>query len=256
MPRSYGPEPGQAGFSTPQLGFAPAGANIGAGVPGDITYRPSWDEIAHTDSQRGTLTANQIAAQGFASPGGLPGAFGAGPIGPAGTTSPPGSGFGTGTGSAPGANVFTGDGGAGVLKSSQDPGVIGRQLLTDILKNGIPEDRLRQMLENTELAYNTAAGKARGLTYGSGAGESGVARLSRGNIEMSRGAGKARNLREFEQFRVDSQMRYFDQWLKNYNNAYAIAQGGAQLPDNGSGWEQFAVELAKIWVQGQATGSG
>jgi hypothetical protein len=106
----------------------------------------------------------------------------------------------------------------------------GTDYLLDIVQNGIPEDRLRQMLENTELAYNTAGSQARGLTYGSGGGESGVAKMSRGNIEMARGAGKARDIREFEQYRNQTILQTIQSWLDDYNNAYAIKQGAAAGP--------------------------
>ena len=144
------------------------------------------------------------------------------------------------------------------ITASQDPLALGKAQLAKLLADPyqVSEAPLRQSLENTELAYNTAANRARETAYGAGAGEGGVSKQLRGNIEMSRGADKARNLREFEQHRQevgDQRLQAYFQYLDAYNNALAIATGQAQNKSgNGSpDYGDLFVKYGLDWLFGE-----
>jgi hypothetical protein len=130
----------------------------------------------------------------------------------------------------------------------------------------IPDARLNQMLEGTELAFNRAGNQARQFGLSSGAGHGGVSQMNQGNIQMARGAEQARNLREFEQFRTalgDQRIGSLtDMFWSNMNQGEGVLRGtqtggGSDTED----WLNYATAVLSLasafcWVARVVYGPG
>jgi len=114
----------------------------------------------------------------------------------------------------------------------------------------IPDARLNEMLEGTELAFNRAGNQARQFGLSSGAGHGGVSQMNQGNVQMARGAEQARNLREFEQFRTmlgDQRIGSLtDMFWDNYNQSEGVLRG-TQTGGGGSDWGDYLQAFAAIY---------
>lgn len=119
-------------------------------------------------------------------------------------------------------------------------GPLGASWAADVLADpyNIPDDMLREMLENTELAYNRAEGDARQRLLSSGAGRGGVAQGIQGQLGVARGASQARDVRDWTKYRTqlgDERLaRLWLPYMSQYNNAIAAMMGAPQRPESPS----------------------
>jgi hypothetical protein len=109
---------------------------------------------------------------------------------------------------------------------------------------GLPNDAgLRASLEATELGYNRAGHQIRAAGLGSGGGHGGVQRGFGAQNELARGAAQARDLREWDQYRIDrgdDTMDRIIRWQNAYNQAYGISMGVPPEYDSTGDWLQLA----------------
>ncbi len=125
-------------------------------------------------------------------------------------------------------------------------------LLADPYNRMISDAAEKQTLENTNTAFDAARGKMRADTLQSGAGESGVARgMSRG-LELARGQTQAKNVRDFEQYKVDTGDKRLHDLGLNYlalqNNARSGQPGGNQQDNKTDQYLQYALTIAALFA--------
>lgn len=142
------------------------------------------------------------------------------------------------------------------LFQSTAPGAGGlswlQYILADPYNRMITDASERQTLENTNTAFDAARGKMRSDALQSGAGESGVAAGQARGLELSRGATQAKNVRDYEQYKVDTGDKRLQSLLMPYlaqSNA-AITGNSTPPPQDNSTQQylQYAALIASLFV--------
>lgn len=133
-------------------------------------------------------------------------------------------------------------------------GGFGMAHLAEILRDpyNLPDDRLRDMMQNTEVGYNKAGQAIKEAGLQSGAGFGGVAGKAGQQVELAKGAEQARNMREYEQWRQETGDRRLNAlllpYLQTVNQAAGVAEGvpAQSGPSSTDQWLQYAMMLASI----------
>jgi hypothetical protein len=137
------------------------------------------------------------------------------------------------------------------------PGFAGNAWLTYLM--GDPYNRMisdsaeKQTLDNTNTAFDAARGKMKSDALQSGAAEGGVAKGESNALELAKGNTQAKNVRDFEQYKVDTGDKRLQQLLIPYlaqaNNRQAgVGSNQGSSNDNTQQYLQYASLIASLFA--------
>ncbi len=125
-------------------------------------------------------------------------------------------------------------------------------LMADPYNRMVTDASERESLDATNTAFDAARGRMKADALQSGAGQSGVARGMSKGLELSRGATQAKNVRDFEKYKVDlGDKRLKDmglQWLNLQNASRGQSQSNQNQGSNSDDYLKLAVTIASLFA--------
>lgn len=117
-------------------------------------------------------------------------------------------------------------------------------LLADPYNRQITDSAEKNALEGTNTAFDAARGRMRSDALQSGAGGSGVARGQSQALELARGAQQAKNVRDFEQQKVDLGDKRLRELGLPLLAQYNASRGNQTPPQQGPNWGEELLPIA------------